>query len=126
MIEGARRSDEAMLLDMIRTERGPFAHGVIASPLSLMVEKLQMSTAIRLYDQGLITALRECGWRDMGLIANPDLKLSSRRVWAAPHLLDVPTPELRRMLAEIEGEKTADDFPGARRQHIPLPPGVRD
>jgi hypothetical protein len=108
MIEGARRSDEAMLLDMIRTQQGPFAHGVVAGPLALLVERIQMSTAIRLFDTALVSALVECGWRDVGIISDKASKLDGIRAWAAPHMADVPTPELRRILAEVRGEEFPD------------------
>jgi hypothetical protein len=84
---------ESYLSDLIAERSGDFASGVVASPLYRVINRLQPYNDVKITQGALLHALKEAGWRDMGLVHSAEFP-NRKQVWTC---LDVSKSELRRL-----------------------------
>jgi hypothetical protein len=102
MIEAARSPAEQFVLDAMDQRIGPFAKGLIGSPLYKVIDALSVMApnSVKVTSGVLRHALKESSWINLGDIHSKELP-SKKQAWCAPGMLELYTrSEMRRMLDE--------------------------
>lgn len=96
IIEGGMSTAEAYLVEQIIEKTGEFAQGVIASPFITLCDQLSVGApnGVRIVPSALFHALKEAGWRNLGLLGTATYP-HKRHVWVAPDKAHLPKGELR-------------------------------
>lgn len=83
LVASGRSASESFLLEHIRMGTGDFAKGVIAGPFHALLDRLQgqAPSGMKLTTAPLYLALKEAGWRDLGLCSK-DSNSTKRHVFA--------------------------------------------
>jgi hypothetical protein len=106
LVEHGMSIAESYIVQLIRDRRGEFVHGVIASPLHEICDRLSANApqGVKIPQAALLHALKEANWKDMGRLASGDFP-SKKQIFAAPDLArTLKKSDLRRM-AEPEGRE---------------------
>jgi hypothetical protein len=102
MIEDARSPAEQFVMDCIEQRSGPFARGLVGSPLFKVIDALSVMAPnnVRITSSTVRHALKESDWISLGAIASKELP-TKKQAWCAPGMLETHTrSDLRRMLDE--------------------------
>jgi hypothetical protein len=104
LVSDGRSPAEELLIDMIESQTGEFARGVIAGPFSALCMRIQTATpgGQRIPKAALLHALAEAGWLDVGQISSREYP-TRKQVYCAPTLEHYTKSDLRRMV-EDKGE----------------------
>jgi hypothetical protein len=104
LVSDGRSPAEELLIDMIESQTGEFARGVIAGPFSALCMRIQTATpgGQRIPKAALLHALAEAGWLDVGQISSREYP-TRKQVYCAPSLEHNTKSDLRRMV-EDKGE----------------------
>jgi len=98
MTEQGQSMAEAFIVDLIERKQGDFARGVVASPFTLLCDRLQglAPPGTKIPPAALMHALKACRWVDCGRLASQDLP-NKKHVFCAPDQLHLSKSELRRL-----------------------------
>jgi hypothetical protein len=104
LVEHGMSIAESYLVELIRDRRGEFAHGVIASPLHAICDRLSGGApqGVKIPQAALLHALKEAHWKDLGRLASGDFP-SKKQIFAAPDLARTLSKSQLRRMAEPEG-----------------------
>ena len=104
LVSDGRSPAEELLIDMIESQTGEFARGVISGPFSALCMRIQTATpgGQRIPKAALLHALAEAGWLDVGQISSREYP-TRKQVYCAPTLEHFTKSDLRRMV-EDKGE----------------------
>jgi hypothetical protein len=104
LVSDGRSPAEELLIDMIESQTGEFAKGVISGPFSALCMRIQTATpgGQRIPKAALLHALAEAGWLDCGQISSREYP-TRKQVYCAPSLEHHTKSDLRRMV-EDRGE----------------------
>lgn len=104
LVSDGRSPAEELLIDMIESQTGEFAKGVISGPFSALCMRIQTATpgGQRIPKAALLHALAEAGWLDCGQISSREYP-TRKQVYCAPSLEHYTKSDLRRMV-EDRGE----------------------
>ena len=107
LVSDGRSPAEELLIDMIESQTGEFARGVISGPFSALCMRIQTATpgGQRIPKAALLHALAEAGWLDCGQISSREYP-TRKQVYCAPSLEHFTKSDLRRMV-EDRGEPTS-------------------
>ena len=105
MISSGMSTAESYILDEIEAMRYPFNQGVIAGPWFKVCQKLAglAPTGVKVPQAALLHALKESGWRDLGLVHAPEHK-NKRHIFVSPKLKHLNKSDLRRMVEDTPQE----------------------
>jgi len=105
MISSGMSTAESYILDEIEAMRYPFNQGVIAGPWFKVCQKLAglAPTGVKVPQAALLHALKEAGWRDLGLVHAPEHK-NKRHIFVSPKLKHLNKSDLRRMVEDTPQE----------------------
>jgi hypothetical protein len=105
MISSGMSTAESYILDEIEAMRYPFNQGVIAGPWFKVCQKLAnlAPTGVKIPQAALLHALKEAGWRDLGLVHAPEHK-NKRHIFVSPKLKHLNKSDLRRMVEDTPQE----------------------
>jgi len=105
MISSGMSTAESYILDEIEAMRYPFNQGVIAGPWFKVCQKLAglAPTGVKIPQAALLHALKEAGWRDLGLVHAPEYK-NKRHLFVSPKLKHYNKSDLRRMVEDTPQE----------------------
>ena len=105
MISSGMSTAESYILDEIEAMRYPFNQGVIAGPWFKVCQKLAglAPTGVKIPQAALLHALKEAGWRDLGLVHAPEYK-NKRHIFVSPKLKHLNKSDLRRMVEDTPQE----------------------
>ena len=98
MTEQGQSMAEAFIVDLIERKQGDFARGVVASPFTLLCDRLQglAPPGTKIPPAALMHALKACAWVDCGRLASHELP-NKKHVFRAPDMAHLSKSELRRM-----------------------------
>jgi hypothetical protein len=98
MTEQGQSMAESFIIDLIERKQGDFARGVIASPFTLLCDRLQgmAPPGTKIPPAALMHALKACKWLDCGRLASQDLP-SKKHIFCAPDMTHLSKSELRRL-----------------------------
>ncbi|CAB5194936.1 hypothetical protein UFOVP171_38 [uncultured Caudovirales phage] len=107
LVSDGRSPAEELLIDMIESQTGEFAKGVISGPFSALCMRIQTATpgGQRIPKAALLHALAEAGWLDCGQISSREYP-TRKQVYCAPSLEHHTKSDLRRMV-EDRGESAS-------------------
>jgi len=105
MISSGMSTAESYILDEIEAMRYPFNQGVVAGPWFKICQKLAglAPTGVKIPQAALLHALKEAGWRDLGLVHAPEYK-NKRHLFVSPKLKHYNKSDLRRMVEDTPQE----------------------
>jgi hypothetical protein len=94
LVEHGMSIAESYIVQLIRDRRGEFVHGVIASPLHEICDRLSANApqGVKIPQAALLHALKEANWKDMGRLASGDFP-SKKQIFAAPDLARIDIKE---------------------------------
>ena len=98
MTEQGQSMAEAFIVDLIERKQGDFARGVVASPFTLLCDRLQglAPPGTKIPPAALMHALKACAWVDCGRLASHELP-NKKHVFRAPDMAHLSKSELRRL-----------------------------
>lgn len=102
MIEDARSPAEQFVIEQLESRVGPFAKGLVGSPLYKVMDALSMMApnGVKITNTVVRHALEESDWVPLGAIYSKELP-TKKQAWCAPGMLDLYSrSEMRRMLDE--------------------------
>ena len=108
MTEQGQSMAEAFIVDLIERKQGDFARGVVASPFTLLCDRLQglAPPGTKIPPAALMHALKACRWVDCGRLASHELP-NKKHVFCAPDQLHLSKSELRRLAEAPTGARLA-------------------
>jgi len=99
----------AYLIDMIRSRKGMFANGAVASPWHPFCERLAESAGMpigMIAPKMLHALLKSAGWRDMGRLRSAEL--SSIHIYCAPEFRGLTKSAIRRIAEGYDYRKPTE------------------
>lgn len=101
MISSGMSTAESFILDEIESRRFPFNRGVIGGPWFKVCQQLANSAppGVKIPQPALLHALKEAGWKDLGMIDAPEHK-TKKHVFVSPEMAYHKKSELRRMVED--------------------------
>ena len=108
MTEQGQSTAEAFIVDLIERKQGDFARGVVASPFTLLCDRLQglAPPGTKIPPAALMHALKACAWVDCGRLASHELP-NKKHVFRAPDMAHLSKSELRRLAEAPTGARLA-------------------
>jgi hypothetical protein len=108
MTEQGQSMAEAFIVDLIERKQGDFARGVVASPFTLLCDRLQglAPPGTKIPPAALMHALKACRWVDCGRLASHELP-NKKHIFCAPDMLHLSKSELRRLAEAPTGARLA-------------------
>lgn len=106
MTEQGQSMAEAFIVDLIERKQGDFARGVVASPFTLLCDRLQglAPPGTKIPPAALMHALKACRWVDCGRLASHELP-NKKHIFCAPDQLHLSKSELRRLAEAPTGAR---------------------
>jgi len=98
MTEQGQSMAEAFIVDLIERKQGDFSRGVVASPFTLLCDRLQgmAPPGTKIPPAALMHALKACRWVDCGRLASHELP-NKKHIFCAPDMGHLSKSELRRL-----------------------------
>ena len=106
MTEQGQSMAEAFIVDLIERKQGDFARGVVASPFTLLCDRLQglAPPNTKIPPAAFMHALKACRWVDCGRLASHELP-NKKHIFCAPDQLHLSKSELRRLAEAPTGAR---------------------
>jgi len=116
LIDGGMSTAQSFLVHIIKEGIGEFQSGVIGSPFYKVADRLQgqAPAGVKLHHAGIIEALQDAGWHNLGLIMSKQNK-TKKQIWISPKMReDFITGKYSRSDLRNNGGGRAD---AENRQH---------
>lgn len=99
MLEASLSTAEAYIYGLVNSKQGPFANGVIGSPMRRVIESMSASSPpnIVLTLEALHIALKQAGWIERGMVKSRAFNVA-KNCFCAPQLKDRSASYLRNMM----------------------------
>jgi hypothetical protein len=99
MLEASLSAAEAYIYGLVNSKQGPFANGVIGSPMRRVIESMSASSPpnIVLTLEALHIALKQAGWIERGMVRSRAFNMA-KNCFCAPQLKDRSASYLRNMM----------------------------
>jgi len=101
LIEHGMSAAESVLVHLLRSRKGVFSKGVVASPFHEICNQLtsDMPLGVKVPQAALFHALQEAKWQDRGWVASAE-HTTKRHVFAVPEFARMTKSEIRRLVEE--------------------------